>query len=103
MSGNCSSGRVTFERTPGIQLPNNELDQFGPVEFLSKTAPTACYRKCLEDDYCEGYFIDHVDQKCVLLRKGSQSEPLEGPLQHSSAWSYHRKICLGGKPITLRK
>ncbi|GBM01568.1 hypothetical protein AVEN_59997-1 [Araneus ventricosus] len=100
MSGNCTNGRVTFERTPGLRLPSEELDQFGPLEFLSKTAPTACYRKCLESDYCEGYFIDHVDQKCILVRKDSQSMPLEGPLQHSSAWSYHRKICLDGKRIT---
>ncbi|XP_071034520.1 uncharacterized protein [Parasteatoda tepidariorum] len=97
-SGNCTSGRVTFERTPGLRLPGNELDHVGSLEFLSKTAPTACYRKCLESDLCEGYFIDHEDQKCVLLRGDARTLPLMGPLEHSSAWSYHRKICLGGKP-----
>ncbi|XP_035206204.1 uncharacterized protein LOC118181225 isoform X2 [Stegodyphus dumicola] len=98
LSRNCTHGRVTFERTPGLQLPNKELDRLGPLEFLTKTSPTACYRKCLESDLCEGYFIDHEDQKCVLLRGESQVLPFKGPLEHSSAWSYHRKICLGGKP-----
>ncbi|XP_054706611.1 uncharacterized protein LOC129216421 [Uloborus diversus] len=97
LSGNCSHGRVTFERTPGLRLPSNAVESFGPLEFLSKTSPTACYRKCLEIQQCEAYFIDHEDQKCVLLRAGARALSLTGPLEHSSAWSYHRKICLGGK------
>ncbi|XP_055936562.1 uncharacterized protein LOC129966174 isoform X2 [Argiope bruennichi] len=98
MSGNCTKGRVTFERTPGLRLPSEDLVVFGPLELLPKTAPTACYRKCLESNNCEGYFIDHVDQKCILVREDSQNVSLEGPLQHSSGWSYHRKICLDDAP-----
>lgn len=93
---NCTSGRATFERTPGLRLPSHELEhlmQSGPLKLLTKTAPTPCYRKCLENVLCEGYFMDHEDQKCVLVL-GPQDLP-QGPVEHSSAWSYHRKICLG--------
>lgn len=43
--------------------------------------------------------MDHDEQKCVLLKGGSRNLAMSGPLEHSSAWSYHRKICLGGRII----
>lgn len=92
---NCTNGRITFERTPGLRLPSQASEQLGPLEFLSDMHPTACYTKCLASENCQAYFFDHNDQKCVLVN--IRTMPINGPLEHSNAWSYHRKICLGGK------
>lgn len=99
LSGNCTNGRITFERTPGLRLPSHGVDQMGPLEILSGTHPTACYSKCIASERCQGYFFDHNDQKCVLI--SSRTIPISGPPEHSSAWSYHRKICLGGKYLLI--
>ena len=99
LPGNCTNGRITFERTPGLRLPSHGVDQMGPLEFLSGTHPTACYSKCLASERCQGYFFDHNDQKCVLV--SSRTIPASGPPEHSSAWSYHRKICLGGENFII--
>ncbi|KAH6941605.1 hypothetical protein HPB50_020969 [Hyalomma asiaticum] len=96
----CLREHVSYERLSGYKV----ADMLAGQRTLSLPEPTQpeppstaeeCYMRCLDDDRCRGYSVNHVRQVCTLtwFDVANKSDYLLA----DPNWSFHRKICLPGE------
>lgn len=99
----CPREHVSYERLSGYKVADLLAGQQRTLS--SSAAPTQppppstaeeCYLRCLDDDRCRGYSVNHVRQVCALtwFDVASRSDYL----LPDPNWSFHRKICLPERP-----
>lgn len=89
----CSREHTSYERISGFKV----ADLIGgPKAPKPQTSAEDCYKRCLEDDRCRGYSVNHLRQACALtwFDVANRSDYL----LPDPNWSFHRKICLSENP-----
>lgn len=91
----CSKEHISYERLSGYKV----ADLLGGGRTSPTKPPSSaedCYVRCLDDDRCRGYSVNHVRQACALtwFDVANRSDYL----LPDSNWSFHRKICLPERP-----
>ncbi|CAN7937078.1 unnamed protein product, partial [Ixodes hexagonus] len=87
----CSKEHISYERLSGYKV----ADLLGGGRASPTKPPSSaedCYVRCLDDDRCRGYSVNHVRQACALtwFDVANRSDYL----LPDPNWSFHRKICL---------
>ncbi|XP_022252167.1 uncharacterized protein LOC111087954, partial [Limulus polyphemus] len=92
--GGCSQEGTTFVRTSSVMLLANIYTSSDDYIALAQTDPSQCYNLCYNNKDCKAYFLDHVNQTCILTKEDHSI--IRPQLKSHPAGSYHRKICLSG-------
>ncbi|KAL1469340.1 hypothetical protein MTO96_005037 [Rhipicephalus appendiculatus] len=94
----CLREHVSYERLSGYKVADMLAGQRTIPEPTQPAPPSTaeeCYLRCLDDDRCRGYSVNHVRQVCALtwFDVANKSDYLLA----DPNWSFHRKICLPGE------
>ncbi|KAH8035804.1 hypothetical protein HPB51_008631 [Rhipicephalus microplus] len=97
----CLREHVSYERLSGYKVADMLAGQRTLPEPTQPAPPSTaeeCYLRCLDDDRCRGYSVNHVRQVCALtwFDVANRSDYLLA----DPNWSFHRKICLPGEYAT---
>nr|XP_037287967.1 uncharacterized protein LOC119180929 [Rhipicephalus microplus] len=95
----CLREHVSYERLSGYKVADMLAGQRTLPEPTQPAPPSTaeeCYLRCLDDDRCRGYSVNHVRQVCALtwFDVANRSDYLLA----DPNWSFHRKICLPERP-----
>ncbi|KAK8783862.1 hypothetical protein V5799_009773, partial [Amblyomma americanum] len=97
----CLREHVSYERLSGykvadLQAAQRTLTSAAPTQPPPPSTAEECYLRCLDDDRCRGYSVNHVRQVCALtwFDVANRSDYL----LPDPNWSFHRKICLPERP-----
>ncbi|XP_022243344.1 uncharacterized protein LOC106460835 [Limulus polyphemus] len=93
-SAGCARGGTTFIRTSSVTVGASVYTGSDDYLALAQTDHTQCYSLCYRNDDCKAYFLDHINQTCILTKE--EHSVIRPQLKRYQAGSYHRKICLSG-------